>query len=255
VQSEVYSEPEGGNAGLTSAHIVEETYEGAGKPSGVASELAAGIGAAAGGNQTGAGKYLSREETRNYELSKQVIERTTAAGQLKRLTIAAIVDQELQASAVNQVREVLEAASGYDETRGDRLVIQSMAIAAEEVAEESAKQAEAAAAAQESQQRLAVIVRYASGLVAVAVLAAAILIGSRQVRNALATAAQQIHEADELPAEAKQLRQPGVEVGEAVQVASEAEAETEELAETVRKIAGERPEAVVKQLQRWDSGG
>ncbi len=264
VQSEVYSEPEGTNAGLTSAHTVEETYEGSSKPTGVAAELAANIGAGvSSGSGSGGGKYLSREETRKYELSKQIIERTTAAGQLKRLTIAAIVDKDLAQSAVSQVREVLEAASGYDETRGDKLVIQSMDIAAKQVAEESEKEAEEAAAAQKRQQQFSTIAHYGSGLAGVVVLGAAILIGSRQVRSALGIAAQQPQKAPELPEDAKQLGEAPAEVVESAEITQEpaerertqADASSEQLTEVVRKIADERPEAVVKQLERWLGSG
>lgn len=264
MQSEVYSEPEGGNGGLTSAHIVEETYEGSSRPTGAAAELAANVGADAWtGNRGGGGKYLAREETRNYELSKQITEKTTAAGQLKRLTIAAIVDKELEASAISQVQEALEAASGYDETRGDKLVIESMEIAAKQVAEESKKEAEEAAVAHKRQQQISAITHYGSGLAAVVVLGAAILFGARQVRTALGAAPQQPQQAPELPGEAREVGAGAAEVvasaettqGPAARGPTEAEASSEQLAEVVRKIAGERPDAVVKQLERWVGGG
>jgi flagellar M-ring protein FliF len=278
VQSEKYSEPAGGNSGLTSAHIVEETYDGSGKPGALGGGLSANmVGGVGSGEASGGGKYVSREETRKYELSREVVEKTTAAGKLQRLTVAAIVDEDTSSAVVGKVRDILEAASGYDESRGDKLVIETMAIAATKIAEEAGKEAEAAAAAQRHQQQIGMIASYGSGLAAFIVLAAAIFLGSRQVRNAMASVAMPAETSqDSVTAGVPQLAnlpvQPGtagtdshnaanipdvdsVDTADILDAARATQLSNEELTQIVRKMAAERPEAVVKQLERLLTGG
>ncbi len=276
VQSETYTEPLGANQGLTSAHIVEETYEGGGTPGGVGAGISANMpGGMMSGTPSAGGKYLSREETHKYELSRELVEKTIAAGTLKRLTVAAIVDQETASADVAKVKELLEAASGYDEARGDKLVIQTMAIAAIKIAEESEKEAEEAAAAQKRQEQLGMMAHYGSGLLAFIVLGAAILFGSRQVRNAVAAVSlpaqtppdgappqsQQAAGASSVPHLPASAQQPAdtaaarrVQEGAVLDAGKAAGLSNEELTQIVRNMATERPEAVVKQLELWLSG-
>ena len=230
------------------------------------------------GRPSAAGKHLSREETRKYELSREVVEKTIAAGKLKRLTVAAIVDEETASADAAKVRELLEAASGYDEARGDKLVIETMAIAAIKIAEESEQEAEEAAAAQRRQQQFGMMANYGSGLAAFIVLGAAIFLGSRQVRNAVAAVAvstgtppdraaapsQQQGNASsvpQLPASSQRPRGPAdrpgadaVDEEALLDAARAARLSNEDLTQIVRKMAAERPEAVVKQLERWLAG-
>ena len=271
VQSEVYSEPVGTQGGLRSAHIVEERYEGSRRPGALAGGVSANIEGQFGTElRSGAGAYTSREETRQYELSREVTERSTAAGAIKRLTVAAIVDQKLGASEVEKVRQALEAASGYSEERGDRLVIQSMPLAVSEAADEAQKQADAAAEAERRAQQLAAFARYGSAIGAVLILAAAMLITSRQIRNALGMTAMraetddEVAEAEVTEASASAADAPAgdytedvidvVHISEGAVAADslpKAPSSSEDLAEIVRKIAAERPEAVARQVERW----
>jgi flagellar M-ring protein FliF len=271
VQSEVYSEPVGTQGGLRSAHIVEESYEGSRRPGALAGGVSANIEGQFGTElRSGAGAYTSREETRQYELSREVTERSTAAGAIKRLTVAAIVDQKLGASEVEKVRQALEAASGYSEERGDRLVIQSMPLAVSEAADEAQKQADAAAEAERRAQQLAAFARYGSAIGAVLILAAAMLITSRQIRNALGVTAMraetddEVAEAEVTEASASAADAPAgddtedvidvVHISEGAVTADsvpKAPSSSEDLAEIVRKIAAERPEAVARQVERW----
>ncbi len=271
VQSEVYSEPVGTQGGLRSAHIVEESYEDSRRPGALAGGVSANIEGQFGTElRSGAGAYTSREETRQYELSREVTERSTAAGAIKRLTVAAIVDQKLGASEVEKVRQALEAASGYSEERGDRLVIQSMPLAVSEAADEAQKQADAATEAERRAQQLAAFARYGSAIGAVLILAAAMLITSRQIRNALGVTAMhaetddEVAEAEVTEASASAADAPAgddtedvidvVHISEGAVTADsvpKAPSSSEDLAEIVRKIAAERPEAVARQVERW----
>lgn len=263
VQSEVYSEPEGAQGGLRSAHVVEERYEGGARPGALAGGVSANIEGQFGTElRTGGGTYISREETQQYELSRQIVERTTSAGAVKRLTIAAIVDQELGGADVEKVRQVLEAASGYLEERGDRLVIQSMPLAARQVADDAQKEAEAAAEAQRRAHQLDAFTRYGSGFGAVLILGAAMLIASRQVRSALrepqehsdVLASVEAADATDGAAQpASDTVQDVVQIGDAA--LADEPSSNEELAELVRRIASERPDTVARQVERWLAEG
>ncbi len=269
VQSEIYSEPDGANGGLKSDHIVEETYDGPRRASGIAGGISANIGAGAGeaAAATG-GKYMSRDQNREYELSREVTERTKAAGDLKRLCIAAIVDEELDMASVQKVRDVLEAASGYNEMRGDLLSIQSLPIAARKVAEASQKEAEEAAMAEKRGDQIAMFTRYGSGVAVFLMLAAIIMVSMRQMRRALtempeSTGAQagvvdlNIPELPALPAEAAEV-QDVVEIADAdssKRLPPEGPSSPEELAEMLQALATESPEVIARQLQRWLTGG
>lgn len=265
IQSEIVSEPEGANGGLKSDHIVEETYDGANKPAGLAAGVSANTeDALYAGARGSSGRYLSREQTREYELSREKIEKTIAGGTVKRLTIAAVVDEEIQGATLDKVREIIEAAGGYDEQRGDVVTIQSMALAARQVAETSVKEADEAAAAAARAEQIALFTKYGSGAAAVLVLGMAIVLGTRQVRNAMMPQVEHIDiELPQLPEMLVQAEEIGdVEDGDDerhgrepdLMGLSEDDLNTEQLAEFVRKLADERPEAVVKQLQRWLAG-
>jgi len=253
VQSEIYSEPTGDNSGLKSAHVTEESYTGTSGPQGAVAGITANLGDrfVSGGTDSG-GKYSSREETKEYELSRQIIEKTTASGGIKRLTIGVIVDEELDASKVSQVKGIICAACGYDEQRGDQIVIERMPIAAKKVAEEARKEAEVTSEAQKHEQLISTIAHYGSGVAMVLVLGAVVLTIWRQVRGAVAqlppkTVAQ-------VPAltEGKATEQDIVEIagsvpeeGEQVEVVA-----TNKLVDAVRDLTHERPDTVAHQIEQ-----
>ena len=265
IQSEIVSEPEGENGGLKSDHIVEETYEGSNKPAGLAAGVSANTeDALLAGARGGGGQYLSREQTREYELSREKVEKTIAGGTIQRLTIATVVDEDIQGATLDKIREIIEAAGGYDEQRGDVVTIQSLPLAARQVAEATVKEADKVAADAARADQIAVLTKYGSGLAAVLVLGMAIMLGTKQVRNAMMPQVEHIDiELPQLPEMLVQAEEIGdVDDGEDrrrtgepdLAGLSDDELNTGQLADFVRKLADERPEAVVKQLQRWLAG-
>ncbi|MEL7164896.1 MAG: flagellar basal-body MS-ring/collar protein FliF [Pseudomonadota bacterium] len=97
----------------------------------------------AGGGDTSNSQDSETRERVNYEVSETERAVTRAPGAIKRLTVAVLVNDAVQASGSDQteaqprsdeelgaLRELVESAVGYDEARGDVITIKSMALLA-----------------------------------------------------------------------------------------------------------------------------
>jgi flagellar M-ring protein FliF len=139
---------------VASEKLTQEQYEGAGEggsplaAAGLEGNLAAG--AAAGGGRTGS--YVQRDESREYEFSRNVTSLVKAPGQVKTLHIAAVVDESLDRNAQEQIRQVLQAAAGVNEQRGDVVTVERMKMEAALAAEEESKNATVAEKSERRQQ-------------------------------------------------------------------------------------------------------
>ncbi|MEL7092273.1 MAG: flagellar basal-body MS-ring/collar protein FliF, partial [Pseudomonadota bacterium] len=104
----------------------------------VASNLPDGEG---GGSDTSTSQDSETRERVNYEVSETERAVTRAPGSIKRVTVAVLVNDALQAGAeagetpqtrseeeLGALRELVESAVGYDEARGDVITIKSMAL-------------------------------------------------------------------------------------------------------------------------------
>jgi flagellar M-ring protein FliF len=102
---------------------VTETYSGTGTPPGGT----AGVTGAEGTSDSTTNEY-ERIETSSQSVVDQVVEKATQApGTVERLTAAAIIDETLQPAPDTQtVRDLVAAAIGVDEARGDDVVVQSL---------------------------------------------------------------------------------------------------------------------------------
>lgn len=139
VRSESY-EPaeEGKNQGvLQSEAKTSETYSGSTVPSDVRPR---------GGSPSD--NYTRTESTTQYQVTKRTEETVSAPGQLKRLSVAVLVDDKVGPAKVSAIRATISAAAGTDLERGDQVTVQSIAF------DEGNKKAEVAAAAQESKMNM-----------------------------------------------------------------------------------------------------
>jgi flagellar M-ring protein FliF len=105
-------------------------------PTGVAPEVASGQ-----EKQTNASNgMVSKNATRNFELDKTITHTRLATGALRRLSVAVVVDDKkstldgktVQLSyspeEINQLRELIKQAVGYDSSRGDQVTVSNVAF-------------------------------------------------------------------------------------------------------------------------------
>lgn len=112
-------------------------------PTGVAPEVASGQEKTA-APESGAS---SKSATRNYELDKTITHTRLATGALRRLSVAVVVDdkkifqdgkliqQPYSQEDLNQLRELVKQAVGYDNSRGDQVTVTNVAFRAPDVME------------------------------------------------------------------------------------------------------------------------
>lgn len=114
-------------------------------PTGVAPEVASGQEKKA-SEESGA-TSSSRSATRNYELDKTITHTRLATGALRRLSVAVVVDdkrvnvdgnwiqQPYSQEEINQLRDLVKQAVGYDSSRGDQVTVTNVAFKVPEALE------------------------------------------------------------------------------------------------------------------------
>lgn len=68
----------------------------------------------------------SKEEIENYETSIYETVTEVAPGQVKKMSVAVVIDKELKANERQQITDIVKSASGYDQTRGDQISVSGM---------------------------------------------------------------------------------------------------------------------------------
>ena len=107
-------------------------------PAGIAPEIAVGEGAQTGAAGQGS---TSKSATRNFELDKTITHTRLATGVLRRLSVAVVVDdkkvllgdgtfnnQPYPQEDINQIRELVMQAVGFDSSRGDQVTVTNVAF-------------------------------------------------------------------------------------------------------------------------------
>ena len=107
-------------------------------PAGVAPEIAVGQDAQAGASSP---RSSSKSATRNFELDKTITHTRLATGVLRRLSVAVVVDdkkvqledgsftnQTYAQEDVNQLRELVMQAVGFDSSRGDQVTVTNVSF-------------------------------------------------------------------------------------------------------------------------------
>lgn len=124
---EEFSAPSGGRSGMPrSEQIVTESYSGdlgagVGGVPGVESNIPGYVGEAGGSP----GEYEFREETINYELNRSLILREQAAGQIERLSVAVLIDGDLDPVTIQRITDQVAAVAGVRPDR-DAVSVESM---------------------------------------------------------------------------------------------------------------------------------
>ncbi len=166
-------------------HVVKEDYSGGtGRVGGAAGVSSNVFGSTPSGTGGGGGQYSHSEETREYEFSRTTTKTTRPPGKVARLSVAVLVDESIEADE-RVIASVIQAASGYDASRGDTVEVRKALLEASKLAEEQLKDAEKEAAAQRRGQLLAQVSRYFGGLALAVVLGVFLLSASKQMRVAM----------------------------------------------------------------------
>ncbi len=99
-------------------------------------------GGAAGGADAAKNSSGSTEETTNYEISKKVTTSTVDGGDIKKLSVAVVVDGSGDGAGykprtpeeMSKITALVRSAMGYDQARGDQVQVSNMAFARMETA-------------------------------------------------------------------------------------------------------------------------
>ncbi len=74
----------------------------------------------------GPGAYEKLDHTRNYEVNKSVQRKIKPPAELKRLSVAVAVNGELEEEQIADLRQMISAAAGVNELRGDTVVVSAL---------------------------------------------------------------------------------------------------------------------------------
>lgn len=90
--------------------------------------------------------YESENTITNYEINERIEQHVYAPGEVDRLSVSVMIDQGTDEETIDQIRDAVGAAIGYDEERGDVLNISSIAFddSMENAAQEAMQAQEAA---------------------------------------------------------------------------------------------------------------
>ncbi|MFI5270159.1 MAG: flagellar M-ring protein FliF C-terminal domain-containing protein, partial [Chloroflexota bacterium] len=115
---------------VRSQRQVTEYFQGTGSPPvggvpGTESIVPTYQGAIAAG---GPSQYSKTDNTQNFEISKSIEQLQKSPGDVKRMTVAAMVNTALDQAGVDSLTRSLQAAVGYDANRGDVVTVTSLAF-------------------------------------------------------------------------------------------------------------------------------
>lgn len=186
-------------------------------------------------------KYTKNTQTINNEIGEQIENRVTPPGDIKRLSVAILLDSSVaklpQVSVINQAAM---AAAGIDLSRGDQLFVQSLPF--DKTVEQEAAREASAEKQSELYQLLAKILALVL-LVGLVVYIAKRMLDSQQPLP-LATEFS-------LPAPSFDELIPTVAELPVVRKIDKEEARRQQIYSHVEKMAKEKPEEVARLLERW----
>ena len=229
VEDAYVTDPENPAGVLRSTQEVTETYSGSGATAGgPAGGLDVPSYATSG---TGQSSYQRTEVTRNYEVTRKTTETLINPGSIKNLSVAVIVNKELDDAQKSTITEAVSAALGLDPLRQDRISVTGLKFdtaLADQLLKSSAG----------SQPALSRTYIYAGAVAGALVLGTLILLLTRRRRK---------------PAEEREAPAPAAESSGAVE-GPELSPEVimrQRVKDSVEKIARTNPETVATLIKTW----
>mgnify|MGYP005840664731 CR=1 FL=1 len=125
-EREIYQPAAAGAGVLLSRRETREQYRGTGEPAaigipGISSNTAAPPAVARGG--TGTDQYERTEVASDYRVSREVERRVRPPGDVRRLSVAVLVDEQAKVKRLGDLRQAVAAAAGLSPERGDSVVV------------------------------------------------------------------------------------------------------------------------------------
>lgn len=111
---------------LRSEKAMTETYNGTGARDGGVPGTTTNIPSYQTGNNANSGNYEKTDTTRNYEVNKEVERKIKQPIDLKRISVAIALNGDYPPAQLENLRQMLGAACGIDQARGDTMVISAM---------------------------------------------------------------------------------------------------------------------------------
>jgi len=105
---------------LLSQETKSETYSGSVMPPGGVPPRAGNRPASSGDN------YTRTESTAQYQITRRIEETVSAPGQVKRLSVAVLVDEKVEPAKVPAIQQAVSTAAGIDPKRGDQITVQRL---------------------------------------------------------------------------------------------------------------------------------
>ncbi len=201
----------------------------------------------------GNGQYENSDMVRNNALDRLVETRQAAPGNVKKLTVAVLLDSTV-AGMVNvaDMQKLVGAAAGIDATRGDTIAVGAMPF--DTSAATAAKEALAAAAAAEKQAQQMSLIKTGAMVLVVLILIFLAWRASRRAKKRTKLSDAELKHLEDMQAALEMQRL--AELNAAIPSAIEAGNKAEDLAREERKreieqMVDEQPEEVAALLRGW----
>lgn len=191
--------------------------------------------------QQGSWRY---EETTNYDVGQTTDKTIKAPGEVKKMSVSVVINGALSDTAKTSVTNMVAAAMGYDQTRGDVVNIEAMPFddSAAKKVEADLKAMDDQKAAAERRDTLITYVGYpAAGLLALIILIVLISKIKSKPREAALTGGVDI------------LVNEPVTVSEVMKnpIILDEEEDKQDLASEIKKYANKKPDQVVEIIKSW----
>lgn len=137
-EKESFQPVTGGEGVVRSLQEMEEEYQGGGQAPGGVPGVASNIPIYAGEpeSESESSSYSKRESTTNYEVNRFLERYASAPGEIKRLSVAVLVDSSLSPAEVEKIEGVVRGAVGINPERGDMVIVESLPFSQDFLAEE-----------------------------------------------------------------------------------------------------------------------
>jgi flagellar M-ring protein FliF len=219
---------------IRSSQEANENYKGTsaapGGPPGTTSNIPGYVTNASGTQST----YEKKEVTRNYEINETKEKVVVAPGSVKRLTVAVLVDANVNKAQQESITKTVSSAVGFNSARGDVISVESLPFNTESSDRQRKDELEF-----DQQQQYMLWLKY--GLAALAIIGLLIFIRNRNIRK-------QEHEED---LEAITMTEPIPATASPTKELSPQEQEKAQQREALEKFAKAKPDDVAQLIKTW----